>query len=116
MGLLNRGVKMLLTKTLANEGELVTYARGSNTVSLTAIRGKAELNIDKFTEVAVEGIDASWIIETADLIIDEAVVLPERMDLITDANGDKWEVTPIPNIGCYRNIRGMTRVFVKAVA
>jgi hypothetical protein len=123
MGMLNRAVNSMLSTLLSSEGEAVTYARGSDTVSLTAIRGKAELNIDKFTTVQVEGIDASWIIDATMLVHVEYAGMyqtselwtPQRSDRITDANNQVWEVTPVDGIGCYRDTRGMMRIFVKAI-
>jgi len=109
-------------------GETVTYTRGGDTVSITATKGKAELNIDRMTTVLLEGIDASWICADADLKFTLAFtgpdgpgetvtkITPQRNDRITQADGTIWEVTPFGEIGCYRLTAGVLRIFVKAVA
>lgn len=118
MGMIDTAIDTLLARLLSSEGKTVTYARGSVSVTggLTAIKGKPELNIDRMTSVSIEGIDASFILDARDLILSSVVVLPERGDRVTDADGAKWEVVPFESIGCYRKNGNMLRAFVKAIA
>lgn len=76
-------------------GEAVTYYRGANTASLTAV--PIHLAPDTLTEAGLN-LDADvrlWGIDTADLVISGSATLPQIGDYFLQANGSKWEVLPI---------------------
>lgn len=115
MGMLNNAVERLVSSIVANEGELITLARGSDAGTWTATKGKAELYIDSQSTAILEGIDASFIGATDEYVVDGSETEPQRNDILTDSDGSKWEVTPVQGIGCFRETRGMLRAFVKRV-
>lgn len=68
-------------------GGLVTYARGVETVTLTAGRGRSEFETErKGILIKLEARD--FLIATAELILAGAVTLPARGDTISETVGD----------------------------
>lgn len=96
--LLQDGVTWLGTRLKAVAGLSVTYARGSDSVAVTASAAFHEYQI-----VDEEGFSASvlvrdYLLHAADLIIDGSVITPRAGDTITETiNGvsQTFEVMPL---------------------
>lgn len=66
-------------------GSAITYARGANSVALTAIVGSAESIVaNDFGIVIDERHYRDFLVIAAELIVSAAVVLPARGDIITE--------------------------------
>lgn len=86
------------TRTVA--GEDVTYSDGTNTATVTAIRGQS---IQEPTDSPAEGLTipekmVSWLILKSDLT-DESVATPADGHVITDSSGQKYRVLPLNATG-----------------
>lgn len=92
--LLKTGGAWLDSQMRANAASIVAYARGGSLVSLAARKGKTVFTLidDQGVSVRVEASD--FIITTADLVIEDSAVLPERNDRITDEDGNVFVVLP----------------------
>lgn len=115
MGLLTRGTGFLLSRLLSGEGATVEYSRGADSISIQAVKGKAEITIESVSTISIEDVDASFIFDVADMLFDAVPVEPTRGDRIEEATGEIWEVTPFGSLGCYRKSGDLVRVFVKRV-
>lgn len=81
--------KTTLVDTLrTNAATAVTYVRGSDSVSLTAVKGRSNhpVTLSDGSQEEVQSID--WIIRRADLVIDGVAVEPRRGDKIIQVLGD----------------------------
>lgn len=68
----------------AATGSTFTYARGDDSVTLTAGRGRTTFNVDNGQGVMVTVESHDFLIATADLKIADVAALPERGDQITE--------------------------------
>jgi hypothetical protein len=96
--------------------ESVTYARGSDTVSINATVGRSDVFASE-QEAGVEYTDdmRDFIIDVADLELSGTAIVPQRNDVITQ-DGLTWTVLPRADV-CFRFAdpqRTAYRVFTKA--
>jgi len=101
-------------------GQTVTYHRGDASVSVTAVPGRSEYEVD--TEYGIERSYArDFIVEAADLIISGSTITPQRGDLIKQTVGDDvlvFEVmAPASGVDCYNldQTGTSTRIHTKQV-
>ena len=73
-------------------GEAVTLSRASDTTSITAIAVSSSDNASGDKVATSNYWEREWLIKKADYEIDDAVVIPQAGDRITDGNSDVWEV------------------------
>lgn len=70
-------------------GVTVTYRRGSDSVSLTAIKGNQLLRItDNNGQVRTTRTDADFIVDLADLVLNGSAIEPTRGDFIDETGSD----------------------------
>lgn len=70
----------------AAAGVTVTYSRGADTVSLTAVPGRTRYESNVPSGVVTEFQTRDYIIKAADLILAGSVTLPQDGDQITDVD------------------------------
>lgn len=75
-----------------NAAALVTYAREDDSVSLLATIGQTDFSGESDTGARIEWVSRDFIINAADLVLGGETIRPEAGDMITDANGDDYEV------------------------
>ena len=68
-------------------GESVTYTRGSDTVTVTAIRNDIEVQTVSTDGVYTTYASKAFSIKKTDLLLSAAQVTPAPRDTITDSNG-----------------------------
>lgn len=91
--------------------ETVAYARGSDSVSVSALRNTETAQYQNADVVEVLDAELSFSIKAADLLIDSTAIKPIKGDTITDANSAVYVVQ-------YFDVDGMSliyRVYVKRV-
>lgn len=117
MGLLSRGQAMLNRALKASDGVAVTYARGGQSVALTARVGRT-LFAGLTESVAVQWGDRDYLIEAALLVLGGVPTTPQRGDRITEtAAGLVFEAaSPESGEPCWRysdQTRTLYRVHAK---
>jgi hypothetical protein len=78
------------------DGEEVTYARGENSVELTAIKLDQGVMVDDVEGVKALVWDLAFMVKAADLVFGSNTVTPQRGDTITDAAGVVYDVQGDP--------------------
>lgn len=73
-------------------GVTVTYARGVEQVTLTAVVGRTAFASNEQGAARVEFGDRDYLIAVADLVIGGRAVEPADGDTVTDADGQRFEV------------------------
>jgi hypothetical protein len=84
--------------------QTITYRRGDNAVSLTAMPAQARYEGQNEQGIVVELVVQDFVFDAADLLMGgsaPAVVLPRDGDVI-DWGGRSYLVTPLPGQRCYR--------------
>ena len=94
----------LLSTLQGSLGQAVTYHRGASSVSVTAVPGRSDYEVD--TEYGVErSVTRDFIIEAADLVIGGSVITPQRGDQVKQTVGSDvlvFEVMPpADGVDCY---------------
>lgn len=86
--IISRGLDWLDDKNQSHRTREMTYSRGSSSVTVNAIRGRADFGGDQ-TDTAIIGWDgADFLIRQSEIVIDSETVLPEQGDQITETVGD----------------------------
>jgi hypothetical protein len=99
--LLKTGSDFLESQRKTFMTETVTYTRGEDSVSLAATIGKVPVESTDANGFTIQSEVVDFLITAADLILDDATVLPEVGDTIT--YGTKiYEVMNMPGMGHYR--------------
>jgi hypothetical protein len=90
--LLQSGQTWLANQLKIHASSEVTYQRGANQVQLQAIVGRTLLKLeDGYGGVHMEWTDRDFLIATSDLILAGSPILPERGDIIREAeNGTTY--------------------------
>lgn len=102
---LTEALNDLLGHLQVETGETVTYRRGADSVTLTAVAGRKERQgiIDDGLAMATDELEFK--LDPADLVLDSTQVLPERGDEITRTVGSASHVYVVRSEGglpCYR--------------
>lgn len=92
MNLMQRGMNMLATQMPAAAGGTINYCRNTDSVSLTATFGRSEFSVEDTNGVRVEYSDRDFIVAAASLILSDAVITPQRGDVIDIRNATTGEV------------------------
>ena len=99
MSLMSKSLRAHASRLEKSAGECVTYTRGADEISnITAVRGESQF--DEFPsemEARIQSKSLDWLIRPSLLSLNGSVVTPERGDLITTADGSKYEVMPGPD-------------------
>lgn len=90
MGMLQEALEFLADQRLEADGVEITYIRGTDFNTFTAIRENA-------TEKTQDDRYAEWLIKTADLIIGGIVDLPQVDDEIA-YDDETWVVADVENL------------------
>ncbi|HBE68505.1 MAG TPA: hypothetical protein DDW52_10195 [Planctomycetaceae bacterium] len=80
--------------------QLVTYQRGADSVDLLATQGSTDTENDSGA-VVVQSRSIDWILEAADLLLNETEVLPEKGDRIV-VGSRIYEVVDLGGEPCFR--------------
>lgn len=104
--LIQSGVEWLNGQLKTNAGTEITYARGVDSVNLTAVRGttRAETS-DGEGNMTVRTVIDDWIIEAAELVLAGELTEPEDGDEIRLTEGEAtyvYKVLPIAGEPCFR--------------
>lgn len=103
---LRSAMATLSSKMLAHAGVSITYRRGVQSVSLTAVPGSTLLRLsDQYGSVKVERTDRDYCLNAADLVISGTAITPQRGDEIVEDDGDKirtYKVLPYGDEPCWR--------------
>lgn len=108
MDLLKTGSAWLTGQLKASAARSVTYKRGDESVSLLVMVGRTDFEVfDNETAMLTRVESRDFLFPAADLVIDDAQVLPERGDLIVEVGDDgksrTYEVmAPAPRTAHYR--------------
>lgn len=73
-------------------GEAVTYARGAQSVALTAIRNSQGVDVVDTQGVYTRVNRTEFLLAVASLVLGGVAVEPQRSDTITDADGKVYDV------------------------
>jgi hypothetical protein len=100
---MNEAVTKLAGVFGANAGTLITYARGSVSVTLMSTVGRTPFEVmDGEMMIAYESRD--FIVQAADLVLNGSAVIPASGDTITDAAGNVYEVAVPKPLYVYESI------------
>lgn len=93
-------VESAFKATRSVAGEEITYSDGTNTATVTAIRGES---LQEPAETITDGLTVpekmvSWLILKSDLT-DASVATPADGHVITDSSGQKYRVLPMNAAG-----------------
>jgi hypothetical protein len=82
----------------------VTYRRGGSgsptTLSATSCRVSADVAVE--AEMEVNGQLQDWIFRAEDFVVSGDFVPPARLDTITDADGNEWQLCELGSEPCWR--------------
>lgn len=95
----------LTTKMKSAFGRTVTYQRGTSSVSVTARFARIDTTIDESSGLEVRVCDQAWLVDVADLEIDNVATRPQRGDRIIigdESDGKVYEVTAATGMDCWR--------------
>src|ERR1044072_7132797 len=92
MDLLAAGAAYLAQTRKAFAASLVTYARGDASAEIKATKGRSEFDVSDSQGFMRRVETTDFIVNTADLVVSEALTLPRAGDSITDADGAAYEV------------------------
>lgn len=105
---LAEGMAELRDAMEADAAEDVTYERiGGNSATVTAERGTSNLSVSGRDGVYKRIRTRDWKFDPEQL--PTGVVAPGKGDLITDANGVKYQVQNIEGHGCWRYCTGQRK-------
>jgi hypothetical protein len=77
----------------ASASETITYRRGSLSASIQAVRAGISVP-DGGGEIVANADVVDWLIEPANLVLDQNEVQPQRSDQIVDASGQVYDLLP----------------------
>ena len=101
------GMEWLSDQMLTQASETVTFARGAETVDLSAVVGATEQSSVREWGVAEDVQYTEFIVKKTDLLLPTSgVVLPQRGDQIVrtiDSSPVTYEVTNGADMACWRN-------------
>ena len=103
--LLQQGSDWLQAKRTQYASRVVTYARGAQSVELSATIGKTTFEVDDGYGVLVRHESRDFLILTADLVLDAEQVLPQRGDRIRETQNGQifvYEVSAPGKEPCWR--------------
>ena len=103
--LLQQGSDWLEAKRTQYASRVVTYARGAQSVEVSATIGKTTFEVDDGYGVLVRHESRDFLILTADLVLDAEQALPQRGDRIRETQGQQvfvYEVTAPGKEPCWR--------------
>ncbi len=76
-------------------GETITFKRGDDTVSLTAVVGQSQFDeLSTTGEVHALSKTVDFLVKPASLVLSGSAVLPQRGDLIQRSDGSQYDVLP----------------------
>ena len=103
------GIAWLKSQVFANEGASVTYERGSTSATVTAVRGRTEIETDTGLGALIRADSPDYLIQASDLT---AFAPPVAGDRITDSGrvfvatsqyqASPWQWADWPNRTVYR--------------
>ena len=115
--MLTEGIQWLRDTLLAEEGVTVTYARGANSVSITAVAGQTPVELsDDLGNLSETDRYIDWLIKPGDLVLGGSQTTPQKGDTITrtvDGDSHVYTVTELPGSEVWRysdEAHGMIRV------
>ena len=76
---------------LAIDGRAITFTRGTNAVSLTALPDRSDFQQDDGNGMATEFRSRDWIVPAASLVLAGAIVLPQRGDIVTTSEAGQTQ-------------------------
>ena len=103
--LLQQSSDWLEAKRTQYASRVVTYARGAQSVDLSATIGKTTFEVDDGYGVLVRHESRDFLILTADLVLDAGQVLPQRGDRIRETQNQTvfiYEVSAPGKEPCWR--------------
>ena len=103
--LLQQGSDWLEAKRTQYASRVVTYARGAQSVEVSATIGKTTFEVDDGYGVLVRHESRDFLILTADLVLDAEQALPQRGDRIRETQGQQvfvYEVSAPGKEPCWR--------------
>lgn len=119
-GLFSRGMKSLASRLQTAGGGAIVYAVGLQTVSLNAVFGRSEYQIDMGMEVRVLHTDRDFLVSRSELILNGSSIEPVPGHRVTDvATGEVFETMPLGPDPCWKpcdQFGEMIRIHTKRVA
>ena len=103
--LLQQGSDWLEAKRTQHASRVVTYARGAQSVEVSATIGKTTFEVDDGYGVLVRHESRDFLILTADLVLDAEQALPQRGDRVRETQGQQvfvYEVSAPGKEPCWR--------------
>jgi hypothetical protein len=88
-------------------GSSVTYRRGVNTVSLTAVKSVVRVVLDGDDGTSVEADRVDWLIAAADLVLAGSQTEPVEGDQVDETVGSStytYELMPLGTDACFRRM------------
>lgn len=120
--MLRAGLAHLTSMLATHASETVVYSRGGDSVSVSATVGQKLLRLDDMEGGSrLEYTDMDFLIPTAQLILNDEPILPERGDLIERTIGDeisRYEVSPYGSDAAWRYSdphQSIVRIHTKSV-
>lgn len=110
VSLLIRGLRMAARALPGSAGGTIVYARGAQTVSVSATYGRSEFQTDTASGVVIEHNDRDFLIEASQLILGGVAAIPQRGDVIT-ADEKTYEVLAPGNAQVYRTCDQFDELF-----
>lgn len=115
--MLTEGIQWLRDTLLAEEGVTITYARGANSVSLTAVAGQTPVELsDDLGNLSETDRYIDWLIKSGALVLSGSETRPQKGDTITraiDGKSHVYTVTELPGEEVWRysdEAQGMIRI------
>lgn len=121
MSIFSDAIQSHLDTLLAAAGVEITYSRGDNSVTITAVPGQQPFEAIDQNGVVVESIAQTFVFKQSDLVLGGSAATPQRNDLITrTVNGQTAQYRVLVDYGSphYRDTDGFGvgfRVFAKRV-
>ena len=103
--LLQQSSDWLEAKRTQYASRVVTYARGAQSVEVLATIGKTTFEVDDGYGVLVRHESRDFLVLTADLVLDEQSILPQRGDRIRETQNQQvfvYEVSAPGKEPCWR--------------
>lgn len=104
--MLSRGAEFLADQLHTHAAREVTYTRGANSVTLTAVIGRTPFRIQSSGpgggRSQIIWTERDYLITAADLILGSTLTTPQKGDQIADSDGT-FELVSINGEPCYRN-------------
>jgi len=87
--LLERAMGWLAGRLKAHASRTVLYKRGESEVAVPAVIGRTLLKLsDDYGGVRMQWTDCDYLIDPADLVLNDQQIVPQRGDRIVDTAGD----------------------------